>query len=100
MHVEQTVVKDWSAFKFDATDSLRKLTLFHVLNGICWAGTVITLVLFIQDMLMGNFAMLNLHFILLILLSFVFGFGTFQCEKTIRFIRYQLSHFSTREQQA
>lgn len=98
MHVEQTVVKDWSAFKFDATANLRRLTFLRVVNGVCWAGTVTTLVLFIQDMFMGNPAALDLHLFVLILFSSVFGFGTIKCQKKIKFIKYQLSHFLAQEQ--
>jgi len=90
--------KNWSSFKFNATDSWRQLKLFRLLNGLCWAGNVGTAVLLIQDMIMGTHTTLDLRFLILILLGFAFGFGTFQCEKKIKFIKYQLSHFLAKEQ--
>lgn len=97
MNEAKANAKDWSSFKFDAADSRRQLKLFRLLKGLCWVGNVGTAALFIQDMLMGTRTTLDLRFFIFILLGFAFGFGTFQCEKKIKFIRYQTSYFSNQE---
>ena len=96
MDVEKST-KDWAAFTFDATDSLRQLKFFRLLNAACWVGNAMTVVLFIQDMLTANHTTVNLHLFVLIFLGFIFGFGTFKCEQRIKFIRYQSSHFSNQD---
>lgn len=92
--------KNWESFKFDVTGSLRKLKALRLINGICWTGNLMTGGWMIQDFFRGTNSTMNLNFFVVLGLGGLFGLGSFKCGKNIKFIRYQLSHFSTKEQKA
>lgn len=90
--------RDWNSFKFDAPKSQKKLNTFRLLNRLCWSGNLIAAIFLIQDLFGGVAGTMNLNFVVLFALGAMFGFGSFKCEQKIKFIKYQLSHFSKPEE--
>ena len=97
MNQESPYPRGWGSYKFDELQTLRKLKAFRLLNVMCWVGNLTTAYLLIQPLLQGISTTVNVSLFAEIALSAFFGFSSFKCEQKIKFIRYQLSHFSNLE---
>ena len=79
---------------FDFKVAEKKLALFRAFNVFFLIGTFVLVFLVFYDFLTTGKVQLDSFFIVSLLLNIAFGYGVVVCKKNIKFVEFQIQHFS------
>lgn len=81
-------------FIFDFDAASRKLKFLRCLNIIFWGGTFVLALLLVNEIVRAAKVQFDQFFIGSLALNILFGIGTFKCNEKMKFIKFQILHFS------